>query len=63
MPAMPQNPYSTSILPPDRFVRSSDLDKETSTVCQCRPDGRWILYTQSTGAEGNSDIMLVEHFR
>jgi Tol biopolymer transport system component/DNA-binding winged helix-turn-helix (wHTH) protein len=37
-----------------------DLDKGAWTGLTVSPDGRWILYTQV--AEGDSDIMLVEHF-
>jgi len=40
-----------------------DFDKENFTGLSVSPDGHWILYTQVTGAELNSDIMLVEHFR
>jgi Tol biopolymer transport system component/DNA-binding winged helix-turn-helix (wHTH) protein len=40
-----------------------NLDKESVAGLSMSPDGRWILYTQSTGANGNGDIMLVEHFR
>jgi Tol biopolymer transport system component/DNA-binding winged helix-turn-helix (wHTH) protein len=40
-----------------------DFDKENFAGLSVSPDGHWILYTQVTGAELNSDIMLVEHFR
>jgi Tol biopolymer transport system component len=40
-----------------------NLEKEYVVGLAVSPDGRWILYTQPTGTEGNSDIMLVEHFR
>jgi len=40
-----------------------NLDKESVAGLSVSPDGRWILYTQSAGANGNGDIMLVEHFR
>jgi Tol biopolymer transport system component len=39
-----------------------NLEKEYVVGLAVSPDGRWILYTQPTGAEANSDIMLVEHF-
>jgi Tol biopolymer transport system component len=38
-----------------------DLDKEHVAGLAVSPDGRWILFTQQ--GEGNSDIMLVDHFR
>jgi Tol biopolymer transport system component/DNA-binding winged helix-turn-helix (wHTH) protein len=40
-----------------------DLDKKNFSGLSVSPDGHWILYTQITGAEMSSDIMLVEHFR
>jgi hypothetical protein len=40
-----------------------DLDKKNFSGLSVSPDGHWILYTQITGAEQSSDIMLVEHFR
>jgi Tol biopolymer transport system component len=40
-----------------------DLDNENYSGLSVSPDGHWILYTQITGAEQSSDIMLVEHFR
>jgi Tol biopolymer transport system component/DNA-binding winged helix-turn-helix (wHTH) protein len=39
-----------------------NLEKEYVVGLAVSPDGRWILYTQPTGAEANSDIMLVDHF-
>jgi Tol biopolymer transport system component/DNA-binding winged helix-turn-helix (wHTH) protein len=39
-----------------------NLEKEHVAGLAVSPDGRWILYTQQ-GVEGNSDIMLVDHFR
>jgi Tol biopolymer transport system component/DNA-binding winged helix-turn-helix (wHTH) protein len=36
-------------------------DKEHVAGLAVSPDGRWILFTQQR--EGNSDIMLVDHFR
>jgi dipeptidyl aminopeptidase/acylaminoacyl peptidase len=41
----------------------SDVDKYQFSGLSVSPDGHWILYTQITGAERNSDIMLIEHFR
>jgi Tol biopolymer transport system component len=38
-----------------------DLHNEDVGYLSVSPDGRWILYTQSTGE--NSDIMLVDHFK
>jgi Tol biopolymer transport system component len=38
-----------------------NLDKEHVAGLAVSPDGRWILFTQQ--GEGNSDIMLVDHFR
>jgi serine/threonine protein kinase/Tol biopolymer transport system component len=40
-----------------------NLEKEYVVGLAVSPDGRWILYTQPTGAEANSDIMLVDHLR
>jgi Tol biopolymer transport system component/DNA-binding winged helix-turn-helix (wHTH) protein len=40
-----------------------NLEMEYVVGLAVSPDDRWILYTQPTGAEANSDIMLVEHFR
>ena len=41
----------------------SNLEKQQSNGLSVSSDGRWLLYTQFVEAEGNSDIMLVEHFR
>jgi len=38
-----------------------DLHNEDVGYLSVSPDGRWILYEQSTGE--NSDIMLVDHFK
>jgi dipeptidyl aminopeptidase/acylaminoacyl peptidase len=47
-----------------RHVRKIfNLDKESLSGLSVSLDGHWILYTQITGAEMSSDIMLVERFR
>ncbi len=40
----------------------SNLENQLSSGLSVSPDGRWILYTQQ-GVQGNSNIMLVDHFR
>ena len=39
-----------------------NLERDHVAGLAVSPDGRWILYTQQ-GVEGNSDIMLIDHFR
>jgi hypothetical protein len=43
-------------------LKISNLEKENVAGLSVSSDGRWILYTQQ-GVEGNTDIMLVDHFR